>query len=386
MQSGTGGKVLLVRRVLLVGPVSRTGGVSRFVSNLLNAGIGYEIIAFNTARPPKPRTSKGAVGYRSLLAAGVLWAGRNALITGWNIARFPIAVLLSRAVLVHIATSSHWTFWESSGYLVLSKLLGRRSILHFLGDFHKFCDSAPVVEMALIRQVLRGADRVIVLSESVRKMVLSIVGGQEVVVVPSTVPPDLLRPRLPERKEALEKMPFLFMGGNYGIRKGVRDLIAAIDRVLGECDHVHFLLCGGGDVEAAYQAIGDGLKGAVDYVGWVDDAGKSSLLSMASVYVLPSYSEGMPYGIVEAMASGLAIIATNVGSIPEFVIDGENGLLIAPGDVDGLARSILKLARNGDLTRKMAETNRVKASEELTPSRMQDAIQGAYDSVLSRSS
>jgi polysaccharide biosynthesis protein VpsI len=371
-----------MRRVLLVGPLLETGGISRFVKDLLTAGIGYDVHLFNTARPPKPHTDKGALGYRTLLALGVPWAMRNVLITGWNTVRFPFALLLSRAVLVHIATSSHWSFWESSVYLFCSKLLGRRVIFHYLSNFHKFYDSATVPERAMIRRVFKTADRVIVLSHSVREVVLSFVSERNVTVIPSTVGPDMFKARDTDRNKAAGEILVLFMGGNYGNRKGVNDLIAAIPRVLAGCCNVKFLLCGGGDVDAAYQSIVGAPRGAVKYLGWVDDAIKSQLLLTASIYVLPSYSEGMPYGIVEAMASGLAVIATNVGSIPEIVTDGENGVLISPGDIDALSGSILTLAKDCNLTRKMAKANRAKAARLFSSSKAFDAIRKNYDSLL----
>ena len=372
----------MIRKILLVGPRLKTGGISRFVTDLLNADIGYHMCFFDVSRPAKPETSKGALGYRTLFAAGVLWAIRNVVLTGWNITRFPFALLLSRARIVHVATSSHWTFWESSVYLFVAKLLGRKVILHFLSDFQRFYGSARTREKIMIQSVFKVADRVVVLSDSVRQTVAPFRVKQDVVVVPSSV--DLTGCSADETRmhRVTDKAVVLFMGGNYGVRKGVYDLIQAIPRVVAECRDVVFWLGGGKDVEAACNCIKDGLRDAVTYLGWADEITKSRLLSTASVYVLPSYSEGLPYGVIEAMAFGLPVIATTVGSIPEVVIDGENGFLFSPGDVDALVNSIIRLVRNLKIIHIMGATNRKKAQRLFSSVQAFETIRTTYNSVL----
>jgi glycosyltransferase involved in cell wall biosynthesis len=369
-------------RVLLVGPSFRTGGVSRFIKDLLNAEIGYEILLFDTARTPKPTTSKGAVGYRAIFAAGVLWAIRNVLIVAWNIVRFPFRLLLSRATLVHITTSSHWSFWENSIYLLCSKLMRRKVILHYLSDFQKFYGSATTFEKRMIQQVFKVADGVIVLSDAVRQEVSRFLSERAlVVVVPSSIEV-LTYQKSGGEKRISEKPIVLFMGGNYGARKGVYDLISAIPLVKAEYSDVEFWLCGGGDVKTAFENIEERFRDTVKYFGLVDDATKLQLLRMANIYVLPSYSEGMPYGVIEAMACGLPVICTNVGSIPEVVTDGENGLLITPGDINALAKSILQLVKDRNLVNKITKANQEKALRFFSLTEALYSIRRTYDNVL----
>ena len=90
----------------------------------------------------------------------------------------------------------------------------------------------------------------------------------------------------------------------------------------------------------------NGLGGIVCYDGWVAGERKASLMSMANIYILPSYAEGLPISILEAMTYGMAIISTPVGGIPEIVRQNENGILIAPGDTEALSNAILKLAED----------------------------------------
>ncbi|MCL5951468.1 MAG: glycosyltransferase family 4 protein [Chloroflexi bacterium] len=305
------------------------------------------------------------------------------MITGWHIVTFPVVILASRAALVHVATSSDWTFWESAIYLCCAKLVGRKTILHFLSDFQRFYGSAGSFEKQMIQRTFQFADIVFVLSENVRRTVSTFMPEDRVVTVPSSVDVDsFIDTKAPRETGSEEKIRVLFMGGTSGARKGVSDLGSAIPEVLARCPNVEFILCGTVDVQMAYRRLGTGYQESVRYLGFVDSTTKSHLLSTADVYALPSYSEGMPYGIIEAMAAGLAIVATSVGSIPEIVVDGENGLLIRPGDIDCLAQSLVRLAACPQLLHGMATVNREKVSKFYSKAVAFDLVRKNYDRVL----
>jgi glycosyltransferase involved in cell wall biosynthesis len=80
-----------------------------------------------------------------------------------------------------------------------------------------------------------------------------------------------------------------------------------------------------------------------------------SYMAAADVFVLPSLSEGMPTTILEAMASGVPVVASRVGGIPDIVVHGHNGMLVEPADVTGLAESILKVLLNEELRKKLSK-------------------------------
>ena len=78
-------------------------------------------------------------------------------------------------------------------------------------------------------------------------------------------------------------------------------------------------------------------------VGWVDGEKKENLLKKSQLFVLPSYNEGLPIAILEAMSYGIPVISTDVGSISEVVKDNETGFLIKPGEAESLAKAIIKV-------------------------------------------
>jgi glycosyltransferase involved in cell wall biosynthesis len=99
----------------------------------------------------------------------------------------------------------------------------------------------------------------------------------------------------------------------------------------------------------------------VQVLGWVGPGEREQLLARAAVCVLPSYAEGLPMCVLEAMAAGVPVVASAVGGVPDVVTDGVEGLLVAPGDVAALAAALDRLLRADGLRRRMGTAGRRKA-------------------------
>ena len=106
------------------------------------------------------------------------------------------------------------------------------------------------------------------------------------------------------------------------------------------------LLAGSGPEESRLRRLAAelGLEKAVAFLGPIFGAEKARLLAAADIFVLPSYSEGLPFALLEAMAMGVPVVASDVGAIRDVVIDGVHGLLIAPRQTAAIADAIEKLA------------------------------------------
>ena len=96
----------------------------------------------------------------------------------------------------------------------------------------------------------------------------------------------------------------------------------------------------------------------VHFLGWVENP--IPILQESDIFVLPSDTEGMPLSIIEAMATGLPCIATNVGGVPELIDHGYTGFIIDPGNIDELVYSIQKLIDDPQLLAEMGENARKK--------------------------
>jgi len=130
-------------------------------------------------------------------------------------------------------------------------------------------------------------------------------------------------------------------------------------------DQYKFLLAGNGDIDKVKKIIKD--KNLEDFVivpGWIsDDEEIEKIYRQTAIYLLPSYNEGMPMSILEAMSFGIPVISTNVGAIPK-VVEKENGYIIEPGDLDALENKILSIIEH-ELEYAYFKNNNIKKINEL---------------------
>ena len=146
--------------------------------------------------------------------------------------------------------------------------------------------------------------------------------------------------------------------------KGIFELLEACRR-LADRD---FTLEVAGDGHAAAEArefvARHGLEGRVAFRGWLRGAQLPEALATADVLVLPSWAEGLPNAMVEAMAAGLAVVVSAVGAIPELVTDGVSGRLVRPRDADSLTRALAETIADGAARERMARAGRAIAARD----------------------
>ncbi len=118
--------------------------------------------------------------------------------------------------------------------------------------------------------------------------------------------------------------------------------------------------------------IGD----SIDFLGWRKDV--ADVLRAADVVVLPSLEEGLPLSVLEAMACGVPVVATNVNGTPEAVVDGKTGFLIEPHDAQGLADRVLTLLENASLRQEMGTQGRERVEQCFTLKQFLPRVEGLY--------
>ncbi len=163
--------------------------------------------------------------------------------------------------------------------------------------------------------------------------------------------------------------------------KGPAFLLKAMQRVWKKYQETKLLFVGKGDLETELKAMvrKAGFRERVLFLGWRDDI--HEILQIFDIFVLPSLNEGMGRVIVEAMAAGKPVVASNTGGIPDLVVEGETGLLVDPGDSDGLVEAISTLLENPDHRWAMGQEGRKRChqfSEEL----MVEKIDRLYQKLL----
>ena len=260
------------------------------------------------------------------------------LLLGWSWLKFSYLCMFGGVRIIHIHCCSNNSFWRKSLFVCTGKAFGKKVILHIHGGgFEQFAK----VHQKAVSRIIRRADVIAALSSSWKEYFERTFSPKKVTVLPNIVEEPM---KLTEKAESAVGI-FL---GNINEPKGIFDLLAAIASHKEELRGKFFLhICGKGEENRLMNIIAEnGLGGIVCYDGWVAGERKASLMSMANIYILPSYAEGLPISILEAMTYGMAIISTPVGGIPEIVRQNENGILIAPGDTEALSNAILKLAED----------------------------------------
>jgi len=144
----------------------------------------------------------------------------------------------------------------------------------------------------------------------------------------------------------------------------------------------HLLLLGEGacrlDLETRIRELK--LQGKVRFLGQRSDV--PEVLGSADVFVLASQNEGNPLSLMEAMAAGLPVVATAVGGVPELIEDLISGLLVVPGDCDGMAVAMLRLLHDAELRRTMAASAGRRAAQAFSASQMAQGYMALYESIL----
>lgn len=137
------------------------------------------------------------------------------------------------------------------------------------------------------------------------------------------------------------KLKLLYLG-IIGQRKGVYDLLNVLSQDAEYYRHHLQLHIGGNCEEEKIKSyiVNNGIGDFVTFEGFVKGERKIDDLNWADIFILPSYNEGLPIAVLEAMSYGMPIISTNVGGIPEVVKTGINGILIEPGDLNAIKNSI----------------------------------------------
>jgi glycosyltransferase involved in cell wall biosynthesis len=184
-----------------------------------------------------------------------------------------------------------------------------------------------------------------------------------------------------------EKKIVLFVGRLYH-RKGLETLLHSIPQVLQEFGDVKFAISGTG-FKKKEQSLRDlakelDIEDIVKFLGYVPDEKLPDLYSASDIFVLPAIYENFPFAILEAQATGLPVISTKVGGIPEFLVDNENGFLIDPGDPKQLTERVMALLQDPKLAEKMGRRGRKLIEEKFAWHIITDQVIELYHKLLEK--
>ena len=249
-------------------------------------------------------------------------------------------VLVARvrgAKIFHIHMAMKGSFFRKLIISYVLKFLRSAVIIHLHGsEFKDFYKSS--VFKGCITNLFQKVDRVIVLSDSWKNFVESIAPKAKVSVVNNYV--------AEISKEDVEREPdfiFLFLGA-IGKRKGIFDLLIAFENLYKKNKNIRLYIAGNDDKNVLPGKIkGLNSSSKIQFFGWINYQEKTRLLNTSDCLILPSYNEGLPMVILEAMSAKVPVISTYVGGIPEVIKHGENGFLFKPGNIKDIELMMEKI-------------------------------------------
>lgn len=271
--------------------------------------------------------------------------------------RLLVACCLGRAGLVHVHMAEYGSVIRKGLITALVHLFGVPVILHLHGaNFREQCEQASLWERRLLRRTLGMASEIVVLGEYWRDFIVEFFGPG---MPPVTILVNAVEgpAQVPDRP-ASGVVRILFLG-RVGERKGTGELLEALASDSCRGREWTATIAGDGEVEAfRARAEALGLSNRVKFLGWSDESRSRELLTHSDIFVLPSRNEGLPVAIVEAMAYGLPVIATPVGSVPTAIDNEISGLLVPPRDPATLAAALARLMDDVHLRQTLAAAAR----------------------------
>jgi glycosyltransferase involved in cell wall biosynthesis len=267
-----------------------------------------------------------------------------AFVTGTG--AFVRELIIRRPAVVHLHTASYGSFARKSTLAWVARCARVPVVIHVHGAaFADFHDRSPRVLQRYIQRTLEGADAVIALGDEWGRALRLIAPGARIAVVSNAV-----EPGTPVRQAGpAEPVHVLFLG-EVEDRKGAFLLLQAWSQLAdvafpGGADLV---MAGGGAVTQARSLVQElGIGDQVRVTGWVAPAEVAALLTESHVLVLPSTFEGQPMAVLEAMAHGLCVVATDVGGVSDLVDDC--GVLIPVGDQTALVDALRQVISDSEL-------------------------------------
>lgn len=358
--------------ILHVAPASLSGGIGAYVLGLVEATRprwGSSVVDVHV-----PKLLKRHRVLRPLLSPKFL-------------ADLGLQLARERPALVHVHTADFAGFWEKSILAHLARIAGPPVLLHLHGGtFDVFLGGLAGARERLARQLLGVAARVIIPAPGWRSLVERFVAAPRIAVLPNAIRvADFDRPRPPHAPP----LRILFLG-MISARKGFDELLEAMCEVVEKRPGaVHLDIVGADEVLGAtdhFQSLCRtlGLGASVTWHGPAFGVEKLRVLGDADIFVLPSRNESFGIANLEAMASGLAVVSTRTGAIPDYLEDGVHGVLVEPRDARGLAAALVRLADDAALRARLGEAARVRARD-YDWSVVAPQVEALYAAVLAES-
>jgi len=267
-----------------------------------------------------------------------------------------------------------------------AKSLGLPCVVSVHGVFAERGVALKLAQFAYLRTlglgVFRSADRVVCLTRSDAEEVVRFGCPLEKIrLIPNAVDTELFMPD-EDREDCL-----VVWVGRFVPEKGVQYLVMAARIVAERSKDVRFLLVGYGPLKARIMKLARDfglLDKSINILGPLSREEIAEILSKASVFSFPSLKEGMPLSVLEAMASAVPVVSSNIPGINDVIIHGENGILVPPRNPKALANAIMLLLEDRDLRRKLGQNARQLMVEKHSWNLVTEKTEEVYNEAIGK--
>lgn len=354
------------RRVAVFGPsLTAMSGVSTHLRTLFASSLAreFELLHFQVGREGRRESALQRLARYA-----------------FSPAQLALFLLRTRAGVVHLnASLDARGYWRDLVYWAVARLLGRRVVNQVHGGAlpQEFFRDHPLRTWVL-RRFLVASHAVTVLSSAELDAYRAFDPRIRVRLVPNAIDPAGL---LDAERAANGDAPLrLVYVGRLVREKGLLELVEALALLAGEGREFTLEVAGSGPLahELAAAARAAGLEAHIRFLGEVFGEDKRRLWLGSDVFALPSYAEGLPYALLEAMAAGCVPVTTRVAAIPDVVCQGEHGLFVPPRDARALARALAALDDDRARLARMAAACRRRVRAHYTVERLARDLRTLY--------
>lgn len=217
-----------------------------------------------------------------------------------------------------------------------------------------------------VKIVFRGARKILCQSPRWQQFAVDSLGfrREDAPVISNwTASPELLAIGRARHSGSAGPVGLLFLGW-LDREKGIGELLEACRELAGSHTFTLNVVGEGNQSKQARAFVArHGLEGRIAFSGWLQGSELLAAVAAADVLVLPSWAEGLPNAMIEALAARLAVVVSRVGSVPDVVVDGTHALLVPPRDVGALATALVRIVEEPELRHRLADAGHALAAE-----------------------
>ncbi|EPY2308998.1 glycosyltransferase family 4 protein [Clostridium sporogenes] len=349
------------KNICMIGPnINLNGGIATVIKQYMNSDIRnkYNLIAVSSYGNRRIKEFiKGIYKYKKFLSEG-------------------------KVDLVHIHTASRGSFYRKSLFIDITPK-NIPIVLHIHGGgFIEFYDKSPFFIQTRIKKIMKRAFKIVVLSKNFKMDLINRFNLEKdkICIIYNGI-------NINEKHIDFhnKKLQILYMG-KLNESKGIYDLLKIIPNIYSKYPKVKFIIAGNGEIDRVKHIVRvTNIEKCTHIVGWIDGKIKDKYLHESSILVMPSHFEAFGISIIEAMKCGLAIVANEVGGIPDIINHDVNGKLVQSGNLKQLEEALGEYIKNEKLTKKIGLMNSEMVKKfDITNSIRQ--IQEIYEELLTEES